>query len=883
MASEIALGDDGSIYVVGQSEDSSGTRSVYTTVKYVEHELYNVPDSDTLAGNFEVIPNWGQLLNQDTVTNVNTTVMYYSPTTGLYFENDKIINLQCIYDTSLATTDTMVRIDMNLTSDPTRRAYVMDKSSLYANFYMPHTAGTGGLKRVPTYEQVVYPELWKGIDLQINALQKQDRMQFVVKQIGDPDDIVFNYSGADSIYIDGSGNLVIENIFSTIIYEQPVCSQIDSSGNYVSIGWQPIYNLNADTVTFDSIGVYNPNLPLVIEMSHPTISFSVQSGANLWWSTYYGPFEGSDVRDLRVLPDSRFIVCGQTRANAMPTGQGETPFSSNPHGLYDAYFALFNANLSGDYYTIYGGSGQDYAESTTFTSTNFVVVGTTNSTDLFDHESAGLNYNTPDDVFIFACDYTGAFPTLDSYIKGTLPFNQPSVHSDISHDYVVLTGTCDTAFNLVSFTGGYNQSHHGASDVFIIKLEPINIGSGLTGHDVLWSTCFGGYADEWASDIIVDGDTNIVIGGLTSTATLVNNTYPSCPAVGTTQFPNCIRTGAYNQVSYGGNVDHFVAKFNNHNKLIYSSMLGDAGVVQYSTMFYNGDREIIIAGDNFNSTGAIGFPAQNGATYSQQTQYGDGGFVAKFDGSYDLVWYTYFGGDKVFINDVTMDAYDNIYIAGNYLNSAPAQTTGLCSEVTADEVPICNDNGNNYMETNNEAAGAHQRSFITLFDPEGVIKWSTKFGMDFENRILALDCLDGDLFAGGYTTAGTGNPSWTLADPGFPAWFQGTCATPTYFNGTLTKFDNIGNPIGIEETMNNLPQIGLFPNPTDGVFNLDLGANNQEIVIEIFDIHGRKLKFAAPGVVSGLYSMDISAFASGIYFVNLLMDNTKYSFKVIKH
>lgn len=92
-AYEIALDDFDNVYVIGQSQDSSGVNSQFMTVKYVEHELWNVPDTDTIPSNFDVTPNLGQLLNADTVMNVNTTIKYYCTAPSVYFENTKLMHL----------------------------------------------------------------------------------------------------------------------------------------------------------------------------------------------------------------------------------------------------------------------------------------------------------------------------------------------------------------------------------------------------------------------------------------------------------------------------------------------------------------------------------------------------------------------------------------------------------------------------------------------------------------------------------------------------------------------------------------------------------------------------------------------------------------------
>jgi hypothetical protein len=63
---------------------------------------------------------------------------------------------------------------------------------------------------IPTYEQVVYPQLWPGIDLVFHGENQQIKHEFVVQPGANVADIRFTYRGAKSLALDDQGNLLIQ-------------------------------------------------------------------------------------------------------------------------------------------------------------------------------------------------------------------------------------------------------------------------------------------------------------------------------------------------------------------------------------------------------------------------------------------------------------------------------------------------------------------------------------------------------------------------------------------------------------------------------------------------------------------------------------------------
>jgi hypothetical protein len=78
-----------------------------------------------------------------------------------------------------------------------------------------------------------------------------------------------------------------------------------------------------------------------------------------------------------------------------------------------------------------------------------------------------------------------------------------------------------------------------------------------------------------------------------------------------------------------------------------------------------------------------------------------------------------------------------------------------------------------------------------------------------------------------------------------------------YFEKTITNL----------ETLNNLKEVSIYPNPATDILNVDLGSVTQTIQVQFIDAVGRTVKTES---ISGSHSqIDISDLNQGIYFISL--------------
>jgi hypothetical protein len=124
--------------------------------------------------------------------------------------------------------------------------------------------------------------------------------------------------------------------------------------------------------------------------------------------------------------------------------------------------------------------------------------------------------------------------------------------------------------------------------------------------------------------------------------------------------------------------------------------------------------------------------------------------------------------------------------------------------------------------------------------------------------------------------------SWSSTPVGFTATSQNPTATPTtagtnIYTVTITSGGcsntasvavTVNTCVGIEETAANLSDVNVFPNPTNGIINLDdefISNNNFEIFVS---------NFYGEIVTTGKNSktLDLSEFSNGIYFLTIKTD-----------
>ncbi|MCA1065894.1 hypothetical protein QTG56_10960 [Rossellomorea sp. AcN35-11] len=77
------------------------------------------------------------------------------------------------------------------------------------------------LTNIPTFEEVVYQDIWPGIDLYFFGREGQLKYEFFVQPGASIDTIKFAYRGMDGLSIDDDGNIILQTMFGEMMDKRP--------------------------------------------------------------------------------------------------------------------------------------------------------------------------------------------------------------------------------------------------------------------------------------------------------------------------------------------------------------------------------------------------------------------------------------------------------------------------------------------------------------------------------------------------------------------------------------------------------------------------------------------------------------------------------------
>jgi len=88
--------------------------------------------------------------------------------------------------------------------------------------------------------------------------------------------------------------------------------------------------------------------------------------------------------------------------------------------------------------------------------------------------------------------------------------------------------------------------------------------------------------------------------------------------------------------------------------------------------------------------------------------------------------------------------------------------------------------------------------------------------------------------------------------------------------------------VTFSNTLENAGSILVFPNPTNGVVRLDFKQSIQSAKITVeSELGGLVYSKNLENNFNGLFTIDLSSFANGLYFVKVISPNQKYLYKVV--
>jgi gliding motility-associated-like protein len=336
----------------------------------------------------------------------------------------------------------------------------------------------------------------------------------------------------------------------------------------------------------------------------------------LLWGTYYGGSANDVARSVITDAAGNVFMTGWTESTNFPLqnpGSGAY-YQATSGGQKDAFLVKFNAAGQQIWSTYYGGSGNDVAHYIANSGTHNFVVGETTSTN-FPLQNPGsgayfqATYGGSMDAFIIKTTTNGV-NIWSTYYGGSMLDVARGCAVSNSGAFYVTGSTASNNLPLLNpgFGAYYQATKSGAEDVFFAQFT-------FTGSHV-WSTYYGGNADDDGCAITTDACGNVYATG---------NTY-------STDLPLLNPGGGAFFVSNNLAMDDvFFVAFSPLNNLIWSTYNGTTGFDEKGTSLkVDNNGNLFIVGYwcfYSNSNAYLPFPG----AYNKPNTGADDFFIAKFN------------------------------------------------------------------------------------------------------------------------------------------------------------------------------------------------------------------------------------------------------------
>jgi hypothetical protein len=400
--------------------------------------------------------------------------------------------------------------------------------------------------------------------------------------------------------------------------------------------------------------------------------------------------DGKDHEDLSR--SMRLVPVMKTEAgNSLRYFQGEFEFSDEFHSyILGSPLDINNAGPMQVWDIYYGGDSSDFGWSTaTDPQGNIFLAGYTFSPNDIASNGHQVDYAGSIDAFVVKFDSQGN-RLWASYFGGNRIDKAFKVATDATGNVYLVGHTRSTKG--IGFENSHQKELGGSADAFIVKFDP--------DGKMLWSSYLGGSGEDQAFDVTCDAYGNVYLAGNTestqgisrgslsgesdgflakfsSSGSMQWSTYTggsdkdygravSVSAAGTVYLAGVTYSQdkfgqMRSQAKHSGGSDVFLSAYSGSGSLQWTTLFGGKSIDDVRAISCDPTGNVYLAGYTFSRVDI----ATSGVF---QEQYGGGSsdaYVAKFNGSGQKKWCSYFGGSK---KDrawgVLADASGNVYLAG---------------------------------------------------------------------------------------------------------------------------------------------------------------------------------------------------------------------------
>jgi hypothetical protein len=482
---------------------------------------------------------------------------------------------------------------------------------------------------LPRHAQVVYRELWPGIDMMLRAEAGTFKYEFRVQPGARISDIRLAYSGANGVELDGGGGLLVQTPLGVMRDAAPVAYQgVGGTRALVASRYELARSASGEAEYGFVVGAgYDPDRALVID-------------PGLDYSTFLGGSSSEIGYGIAVDSAGNAYVTGLTQSPNFPTTSGAFDRSGAASNFLDAFVTKLNANGTAQVYsTFLGGGNFEWGRAIAIDAAgNAYIAGQTKSSDFPTTGGAfDRTFNVDNcprcgvdqyDAFVTKLNAAGSALVYSTFLGGFDIDDALSIAVDGAGNAYVGGETGSSNFPVTA--GAFDTTRNGEYDAFVTKLN-------AAGSALVYSTYLGGLLVDYVWDTQVDASGSAYVVGSTRSA----------------DFPTV--AGSFD-TTHGGEFDGFAAKLNPAGSaLVYSTFLGGSGFDSASGVAVDAAGNAYVAG----GTGSAEFTTTAGAF---DTTSG-GGFITKLNPSGSaLVYSTFLRGAGA--SSLVVDGTGNAWFTG---------------------------------------------------------------------------------------------------------------------------------------------------------------------------------------------------------------------------
>lgn len=346
------------------------------------------------------------------------------------------------------------------------------------------------ITEVPKFAKVRYRQIWPGIDVVFYGNGQQLEYDFVVAAGADPSAIRLNFSGIDSLALDGLGGLSLATAAGTISQKAPqIYQQINGKRREI----RGRFLVDRGNIAQFEVGPYDGSYPLIIDplliYSDPRLTSSPATAAGF---------------GIAVTNTGTAYVVGQTVA-APPDAQN---CMNNVAPITGA--VVFRVDSLGNTaQTVLRGCDGDSAAAAVAvdSSGNVFFTGFTKASN-FNFTGGGFQPNSggQSDGYLIGLSGTNGLPIYSSFLGGAGNDQGNAIAIDNRGKAYVAGSTCSSDFPGPLHRAGSNCTG------FALKVDPSVAGAGA----LVYSTFIGGTGVDSANGIAVDLSGLAFVGGATT-------------------------------------------------------------------------------------------------------------------------------------------------------------------------------------------------------------------------------------------------------------------------------------------------------------------------------------------------------------------------------